>query len=125
MNAQLVSSSEADFGLAPERIIELSPTDMYAIPLQNQAQIQLAGARMRFEQLVENIPMLSRLAQEQGITKISSLEDMGPLLIPHSAMKSYPMSFLEKSQFDRLTAWLDAFTMHDLSALNTKNCDSI
>ena len=83
------------------------------------------GARRRFEQLVDNIPMLGRLAQEQGITKISSLEDLGPLLVPHSAMKSYPMSYLEKSQFDRLTAWLDAFTTHDLSGLNTGNCDSI
>jgi len=125
MNARFESPTEADFGLAPERIIELSPTEMYGIPLEEQAQIQLMGARRRFEQLVGDIPMLGRLAQEQGITSIGSLEDMGPLLIPHSAMKSYPMSYLEKSQFDRLTAWLDAFTTHDLSALNTKNCDSI
>jgi hypothetical protein len=125
MNAQIASSTVANLGLAPERIIELSSTEMYGIPIQEQTRIQLAGARQRFEQLVENIPMLSRLAQEQGITKISSLEDMGPLLIPHSAMKSYPMSFLEKSQFDRLTAWLDGFTTHDLSAVNTTGCDSI
>ena len=125
MNARYELPTEADFGLAPERIIELSPTEMYGIRLEEQARIQLMGARRRFEQLVDNIPMLGRLAQEQGITKIRSLEDMGPLLIPHSAMKSYPMSYLEKSQFDRLTAWLDAFTTHDLSALNTKNCDSI
>jgi hypothetical protein len=125
MNARFVSPTVADLGLVPERIIELSPTEMYGIPLQEQTRIQVAGARKRFEQLVENIPMLGRLAQEQGITKISSLEDMGPLLIPHSAMKSYPMSFLEKSQFDRLTAWLDGFTTHDLSAVNTKGCDSI
>ncbi len=125
MNAQFLTPSEADLGLAPQRIIELSPTDMYSIPLEDQAQIQLTGAAKRFEQLVENIPMLRRLAQEQGITKIRSLEEMGPLLIPHSAMKSYPMSYLENSQFDRLTAWLDGFTTQDLSALNTKGCDSI
>ena len=125
MNAQFANAAEADYGLAPERIIELSPTDMYSIPLEDQAQIQLTGAAQRFEQLVENIPMLGRLAQEQGITKIRSLEEMGPLLIPHSAMKSYPMSYLENSKFDRLTAWLDGFTTHDLSALNTRGCDSI
>jgi hypothetical protein len=125
MNAQFAASSTADLGLAPERIIELSPTDMYSIPLEDQAQIQLTGAAKRFEQLVENIPMLRRLAQEQGITNMRSLEEMGPLLIPHSAMKSYPMSYLENSQFDRLTAWLNGFTTHDLSALSTKGCDSI
>src|SRR5260370_9892694 len=125
MNAQFASPAKTDFGLAPERIIELSPTDMKGIRREEQAQIQLMGARRRFEQLADNIPMLGRLAQEQGITKIRSLEDMGPLLIPHSAMKSYPMSYLEKSQFDRLTAWLNGFTTHALSALNTKNCDAI
>src|SRR5260221_6200652 len=125
MNARFESPTEADFGLAPERIIELSPTEMYGIPLKEQARIQLTGASKRFEQLADNIPMLGRLAQEQGITKISSLEDLGPLLVPHSALKSYPMSYLEKSQFDRLTAWLNGFTTHDISALNTKNCDSI
>lgn len=125
MNAKFGSHTAADFGLAPERIIELSPTEMYGIPLEEQARMQLKGASKRFEQLVDNIPMLGRLAQEQGITKISSLEDLGPLLVPHSAMKSYPMSYLEKSRFDRLTAWLDAFTTHDLSGLNTGTCDSI
>jgi hypothetical protein len=40
-------------------------------------------------------------------------------------MKSYPMSYLEKSQFDRLTQWLDGFTTYDLSGLNAKGCDSI
>src|SRR6185295_11898823 len=53
------------------------------------------------------------------------LEDMAPLLVPHSAMKSYPMSYLEKSRFDRLTQWLDGFTTHDLSALDAGQCDSI
>jgi hypothetical protein len=76
MNAQFASLANADFGLAPERIIELSPTDMYGIPIEEQARIQLLGARKRFEQLVGDIPMLGRLAQEQGITNISSLEDM-------------------------------------------------
>lgn len=125
MNAQFEASLTTDLGLAPHQIIELSPSEMYSIPREEQAQIQLAGARRRFEQLTPNIPMLKRLAEEQGVTQIRSLDDMGPLLIPHSAMKSYPMSFLENSQFDRLTAWLNGFTTHDLSALNTKACDSI
>ena len=118
-------SPPAGLGTAPERIIELSTSQMYAIPREEQAAIQLTGARARFEQLVERIPMLSRLAAEQGITEIRTLEDMGPLLIPHSAMKSYPMSYLETSRFDRLTAWLDGFTTHDLSGLDASACDSI
>jgi hypothetical protein len=118
-------SPSSDLGAAPERIIELSMNDMYGIPCEEQAVIQLHGARKRFGDLVEKIPMLTRLAEEQGITEIKTLEDLAPLLIPHSAMKSYPMSYLEKSQYDRLTQWLDGFTTHDLSGLNAKDCDSI
>jgi hypothetical protein len=118
-------ASQSDLHAAPERIIELSTAEMYAIPLAEQAALQLAGARRRFEELVERIPVLKRLAEEQSIAGIRTIEDMGPLLVPHSAMKSYPMSYLEKSQFDRLTAWLNGFTTHDLSGLDAKNCDSI
>jgi hypothetical protein len=109
----------------PEAMIEMKMEDMYAIPLEDQKAIQLAGARKRFHELREGVSMVEHLADEQGITEIETLEDLGPLLVPHSALKSYPMTYLEKSQFDRLTMWLDGFTTHDLSGLNAKDCDSI
>jgi len=40
-------------------------------------------------------------------------------------MKSYPLSYIEKNQFDRLTRWLDGFTVYDLSMLDMSKCDSI
>src|SRR5262249_35142419 len=43
----------------------------------------------------------------------------------HSALKSYPMSYLEKSRFDRLTQWLSGFTTHDLAAVDASRCESI
>lgn len=114
-------------GLAerPEGIIELSKEDMFSISLEDQRDIQLAGARKRFSDLVEKVPVLGRLAEEQGISEIRSIEDMAPLLVPHSAMKSYPMSVLEKNQFDRLTRWLDGFTTYDLSTLDASGCECI
>ena len=122
---QVAHARDKDLGAHPERIIQLPTAEMYGIPLHEQHAIQLEAARTRFGQLVEAIPMLTRLAEEQGITRIDKIEDIAPLLIPHSAMKSYPMSFLEKSQFVRLTAWLNGFTTHDLSTLDASQCDSI
>ena len=119
------SSTLAEFEHAPERLLDLEQKDIFAIPLADQQRLQLAGARTRFEQLVERIPVLRRLAAEQGITRIESVEDLAPLLVPHSALKSYPMSFLENGRFDRLTQWLDGFTVHDLSAIDARACDSI
>lgn len=115
----------ADLGAEPERIIDLSQDEVYAIPLEGQRDLQLRGARTRFGDLVGRVPILTRLAEEQGITEIRALEDLAPLLVPHSALKSYPMSYLEKNQFDRLTQWLNGFTTYDLSAVNARQCDSI
>jgi hypothetical protein len=121
----VASYVSADLGSAPERIIDLSQDEVYAIPLREQCRLQLQGARQRFGELVERIPVLTRLAEEQSIAEIRELEDMAPLLVPHSALKSYPMSYLEKSQFDRLTQWLSGFTTCDLSSVNARQCDSI
>src|SRR5436309_1382264 len=118
-------SASADLEDHPERLLELEQKEIFAIPLEEQRQLQLSGARTRFAQLVERIPVLGRLADEQGIHRIGSIEDMAPLLVPHSAMKSYPMSFLENGRFDRLTNWLDGFTVHDLSPVDAGACDSI
>lgn len=115
----------ATLAAAPEHIIELSQDEVYAIPLADQHALQLAGARKRFTDLIARIPMLARLAEEQGVTAIEAIEDLAPLLVPHSALKSYPMSFLEKSRFDRLTQWLNGFTSHDLSGIDATACDSI
>jgi hypothetical protein len=35
------------------------------------------------------------------------------------------MSFLEQDRFDRVTAWLNGFTTHDLSTLDASGCKSI
>jgi hypothetical protein len=110
---------------APEKIIELTQTQMYALSRAEQHELQLAGLRKRFEELVERIPMLRKLAEEQKISRIERIEDIAPLLVPHSAYKSYALSVLEKGRFDRLTRWLDGFTAHDLSGLDATQCDSI
>jgi hypothetical protein len=119
------SLSIADLINAPERMIERSTEQMYSFPLEDQRRYQLEGARRRFAEQLEKIPVLRQLAQEQGIAELNAIEDLGPLLLPHSAYKSYPMSFLEQDRFDRITAWLNGFTTHDLSTLDARGCKSM
>jgi hypothetical protein len=123
--AAVARNIPADLGAAPERIIDLTQDEVYAIPFAEQRRLQLEGARTRFGELVERIPILTRLAEEQGINAIRTLDDLAPLLVPHSALKSYPMAYLEKSQFARLTQWLGGFTTYDLSSVDASGCDSI
>jgi hypothetical protein len=127
-NTASTEAAQPDIGplkTAPEQVIELTQAQMYAIPREEQLELQLAGLRKRFSALKERIPMLRKLAEEQQIPDIERLEDAAPLLVPHSAYKSYSMSVLEKGQYARLTRWLDGLTAHDLSTLDASSCDSI
>jgi hypothetical protein len=87
--------------------------------------VHLAGLRKRFGELRRQVPVLDRLATDQGIDAIHSLADAVPLLFPHTVYKSYPLSILERGQFDRLTRWLDGLTALDLGKVDASGVDSI
>jgi hypothetical protein len=74
----------------------------------------------------QQIPVLSRLVDTVGIDKISSFEDLVPLLFAHSVYKSYPRSLLDKHRWGGLTKWLDtvaasSVTNVDLSGVETQD----
>src|SRR3546814_9445872 len=55
-------------------------------PEQRDA-IHLAGIRRRFTTLRHSVKALDRLATEQGINDINSLDGVVPLFLPHTAYK--------------------------------------
>src|SRR5437868_13054187 len=67
----------------------------FHMPQADQVEMQRLGVVGRFKDLVGRIPLLTQLAAEEGITAVSKIEDIGKRLMPHSAYKSYPLSFLE------------------------------
>lgn len=86
---------------------------------------QLAALRMRFNTLRESLPALAKVAEEQSVSRIDAIEDVVPLLFPHTVYKSYPLSFLEQGRFDRLTKWLGSLTTIDLSKVDLSGVDTI
>lgn len=82
------------------------------------AGLQLAAIGERFQEQVEKIKLVALRAKDAGISEIKSLEDVVPLLLPHTAYKSYPESFLTEKKWDRLTKWLGT-----VSAYPTDNID--
>src|SRR3546814_9275507 len=68
---------------------------------------------------------LFRSAREQGIEEIRTLEDLAPLLYPHTVYKSYPISYLERARFDKLTKWLGGLTTVDISNVDASGIESI
>ncbi|CAA0080633.1 Uncharacterised protein [Halioglobus japonicus] len=85
----------------------------------------LQAAQKKYRELNGQVAALKRLSKEQGIEDIASFDDLIRVLFPHTVYKSYPLSFLEKSRFDKLTKWLNGLTALDLNAIDASECASI
>jgi hypothetical protein len=100
-----------------EELLSLSATEV--------EDVQLAAAARRFESLRPGIAALEALATRQRVDRIGSFEDVATVLFDHRVYKSYPMSLIEKRQFDRLTTWMRRLTTHDVTAFPMEGVSSI
>ena len=113
------------FADQPQEMLWQSINASLSMPAGDVAEIQLAAVRKRFEELREKLPPLASLAAENQITAIPDLNAAAILLFKHSVYKSYPVSMIEKSRFDRMTQWLSNLTTQDLTAVKTQGVESI
>jgi len=118
-------SSTEHLKAAPHLLVELSTTERFSLDGAVLAEIQLEGLRKRFRELVGRIPILGRIAAEQRLEDIGSLEAGALLLLPHTLYKSYPLSAIETERFTQLTRWLATLTSVDLSAVDASRCECI
>jgi hypothetical protein len=79
---------------------------------------QIAALNERFQDRKDKIKLLAHRASEAGIDEIKSLDEMVPLLFPHTAYKSYPESFLVEEKWDRLSKWLGTISPHPIAAID-------
>ncbi len=102
-----------------------SNTRIHSIPREEAEAVQLAALNLRLAERREQIPVLAKLADAQGIGAVASLNEAAPLLFEHNVYKSYPVSLLAKRRFDQLTTWLGRLTTCDLSQVDVSDCRSI
>ena len=100
-------------------------TKIHTLPREEVEATQLAAMNLRLAERRDQIAMLAKLADGQGIERVESLDALAPLLMPHDIYKSYPVSLLAKGKFDKLTGWLGKLTRYDLSDVDVSDCDSI
>ena len=117
--------SPEDLAQAPEKFLDLTITEMHSIPHGTLQEIHTRALGDHFSAMVQRVPVLAKLADEQRIHEINEIAQAGPLLLAHSVYKSYPISVLENGRFDQLTRWLNKLTAHDLSALDASGCGGI
>jgi Acyl-CoA reductase (LuxC) len=109
----------------PVSMIDACYYDGYRLGREQIEAVQLEGARKRFRELRPHLSVMDKLAAEQGIEAIGTLDDLAPLIFAHTVYKSYPTSFIEKNRYDRMTRWLNGLTVVELAAVDTDGIDSI
>ena len=84
----------------------------YDIPHEEVRTAQIEAMNERFQERREAIKLVGHRAKEANLTEVRSFEDMVQLLLPHTAYKSYPESFLVSEKWDRLGKWLDTVSTY-------------
>jgi hypothetical protein len=98
---------------------------LFGMSSDEVGEFQLEGIRRRFREVRPNINVVSRLAEDVGVTEINDLADITPLCLPHTMYKSYALSYIEQGRYDKLTSWLANLTTHDLSRADISGCTSL
>src|ERR1700747_1504255 len=105
--------------------VDIPYDEGFSLTTEQRDAIQLSNLQRRFSELRGSVKALDRIAGEQGIDEIKTLDDAVPLFFPHTVYKSYPLAFLERNRFDALTRWLQGFTAIDLSKVDASGIESI
>ena len=92
--------------------------DGYTMPQEKLVPLQLDAARELFAERRQQLPILDRRAREAGVDTINALDDLIPLLFSHTTYKSYPNSFVQNGQWDRMTKWLGTLTTSPMDGVD-------
>lgn len=104
-------------GTAVEQLTGLVTADhRYDIPFTELRDTQVKAMNERFQMRRDAIKLLGHRASEAKIETIRSHAEAVPLLLPHTAYKSYPESWLMDQRWDRLGKWMDTVSSHRVPA---------
>ena len=105
------------------RLVEAK--DRYGIPFADLREAQIGAMNERFQERKGQIKLVGHRAREAGITEVRSHEDAVKLLLPHTAYKSYPESWLAQKCWDRLSKWLDTVSTHRVPVAKVSDADDV
>jgi hypothetical protein len=91
--------------------------DLFTLSRSDVEQAQREALMGRFVSLRSSVAALDRLASNQGVERIESVEDALPVFFDHRVYKSYPLYLIENRDFARLNSWLQRLTAHDISSI--------
>ena len=109
----------------PAAVVELPYNELFELDREKVAAFRRHWVGKRFADLRTKISLLNKLSSEHGVQKLDDVDDVLPLLCAHTVYKSYPMSYLERNRFDRLTKWLAGLITTDISHVDASGIECI
>lgn len=92
--------------------------DPYGVPAADLLSLRLAAADAVVAERRGQVPILERRARDAGVERITRTSDLVPLLLPHTAYKSYPATFVARKRWTDLARWLTALSTSDLTEVD-------
>ncbi|WP_298196452.1 hypothetical protein [Novosphingobium sp.] len=113
-------------GQAVETLIGLMPEGRgFALPHGAVRDLQLAALDERLREQAPRIRLVALRAEDAGIDRIRALADVVPLLLPHTAYKSYPETVLTGGKWAVLTRWLATVSAQPVDGIDLAGVDSL
>ncbi|MCK9554114.1 hypothetical protein, partial [Aquamicrobium sp.] len=109
----------------PREFLKLSQEELFSLDPDQVEKVRLNLFKQRFDELRPKLRGLNRLAEEVGISEVTSIDDLGRLAMPHTMFKSYSILDVQNRRFEKLTRWFQSLTTHDLSNVDVDNCNTI
>jgi hypothetical protein len=82
------------------------------VKAQHASDAVLARLDARFQERLDEVPVLRQRAEDEGVKAVAALEDLVPLLFPHTVYKSYPPQLVEQGRWAQMNKWLDSTSVH-------------
>ena len=113
-------------GAAADKLTSLATDpERYDFPAHELRAVQIEAIDERLHEKADAIKVVKFRADEAQIGSVSELADAVKLLLPHTAYKSYPESFLVKERWDRLTKWLGTVSAYPTDDIDLTGVDNI
>ena len=112
-------------GQTYDALFDLVDDEWWAVPKPECEALQVKAANDYFQDRCAQIPILKRRAEDTGITAVKKMDDIVPLLFSHTTYKSYPMSFITKGQWPRMTKWLQTLSAQPLGEIDHNGIETI
>ena len=99
--------------------------DCYTAPFAAVRDLQIAAMNERLQEQAPSIKLVSLRARDAEVSEIRDFADVVPLLLPHTAYKSYPEAFLIEERWDKLTKWLGTVSTYPLGDVELDGIEGV